>query len=623
MRRVVATLFFLSALSSFAQQTGANVYQTHCALCHDRSAETRAPAPAALRQMPPANIVRSLESGQMKEQGAALTAAERQLVAEFLGAKAATAPAVAVSNLCPGEAPPVKLTAADWNGWSGTSNTRFQPASAAGGLNSSTVPKLKLQWAFAFPETFVAFGQPEVVGGRVYVASANRRVYSLDAKSGCEYWNFRAEAPVRTAVTIALPGDGKRKLAFFADLIGNAYALDASNGELIWKTHVEAHPRTKVVGAPTYYEGRLFVPVTTGEEGMQLNPKYECCTGRGALVSLDAVTGKQIWKTYTIAEEPTKRGTNWAGTATWGPSGASIWSAPTIDPVRKLVYAATGDNFSEPGTKTSDAVLAFDLQTGRIVWSSQVTENDVFNMGCLSDDVKGDPTSVKKPGCPDPNGPDLDFGSSPMLVARPDGKTILVIGQKSGVLYALDPDRKGAILWQAKLGKGGTLGGIQWGSSTDGRNAYAAVSDVQFKAFNFGTNGKPAARDLDSTVGGGIHAVDLMTGKKVWSAAPPVCGDRPNCSPAQSAAVTSIPGVVFSGGVDGVLRGYASGDGRLLWSFDTSQPFTTVNGVKAAGGAMDGPGPTVSGGMLYVVSGYGSWGGKPGNVLLAFSVNGE
>lgn len=615
MNRFSRTLlvFGVFRLAQAADTDGAALYKDRCAICHEASAETRAPAPAALRQMSAENVVRSLESRLMKEQGATLSAAQKRTVAEFLTAKTIAGGSLAAkSNACSDTKAPFSLSGANWNGWgSDLANTRFQPAAPAG-LTAAQVPRLKLKWAYAFPNTFVANGQPTIVGGRIFVASANRNIYSLDAKSGCEYWSFEAQSPARTAIVIAtIPGERSRQAAFFGDQGANAYAVDASSGELLWKVHIDDHPRSKIVGAPQYFDRRLFVPLTDAEEGPAMNPQYECCSGRGALVALDAASGKQIWKTYTISEEPHPVSKNSAGARMWGPSGASIWSTPTIDVERKVVYAGTGDNFSEPGTKTSDAVLAFDLQTGKLLWSRQLTEADVFNMACVG---------PSKASCPEQAGPDYDIGASPILVKLANGKRVLLVSQKSGVAHAIDPDKNGEILWQVRVGRGSALGGIQWGSASDGANMYVAVSDIGFLKMGFGAGQKLV---VDPKAGGGLFALDAATGKRVWSAEPPPCGERPNCSPAQSAAVTAIPGAVFSGSVDGHLRGYSARDGKIIWDFDTTQEFTTVNGVTARGGSIDGPGPTVAGGMLYAGSGYGAWGGLPGNVLLAFSVDGK
>ncbi|HEX4593345.1 MAG TPA: PQQ-binding-like beta-propeller repeat protein, partial [Bryobacteraceae bacterium] len=431
MYRFLAVLGALSVAYA-ADPDGSALYKQHCAACHEVSGTTRAPGLAALHQMSPDNIVRALESGVMKEQGASLTAIERRTVAEFLTGKTIGAEPVHVNvGMCADPNAPSSASAADWNGWgSDVTNTRHQPKP---GLAAADVPKLKLKWAFAFPNTFVANGQPTVVGGRIFVPSTNRNIYSLDAKSGCQYWSFQSEAPVRTAISIAmLKGTRPRSIAFFGDLRANTYALDASRGELLWKAHIDDHSHATIVGAPQYYDGRLFVPVTAAEEAPAMNPRYECCSARGALVALDAATGKQIWKTYTIAAEPQVVSISSTGTKMWGPSGASIWSAPTIDLERKLIYAGTGDNFSAPGTLTSDAILAFDMDTGKIVWSKQITAADIFNMACVG---------PSKASCPEKTGPDFDIGASPILVTIAKGKRVLLVSQKSGIAHALDPDK--------------------------------------------------------------------------------------------------------------------------------------------------------------------------------------
>jgi len=549
--------------------------------------------------MTPENIVRSLETGTMKAQGAGIPAADKAAIAAFLAGKRADSSAASTTGMCSTK-PELSVAGVCWSGWSpDIANTRFQPA-AASGLPATDVPRLKLKWAFAFPNTFTANAQPTIAGSRIFVASANRHVYSLDAQTGCQYWSFETEAPARTAITIG------RTAAYFGDARANAYAVDAATGALLWKVHVDGHPHAKIVGSPAYHDGRLYMPVTSGEEGPALDPGYECCSGRGSLVALDAATGKQIWKTFTVAQEPHITGKSKSGHPKWGPSGASIWSAPTIDVERGVIYAGTGDNFSDPPSDTSDAVMAFDLKTGAVLWVQQLTKGDSFNLGCVME---------PRDACPESNGPDFDIGASPILVKLSGGKRVLLVSQKSGVARALDPDRKGEILWESRVGKGGLLGGIQWGSASDGKNMYVAVSDIAFAP------PKPGVQLVaDPKAGGGLYALDVATGSRVWAAPPPSCEGREHCSPAQSAAVTAIPGVVFSGSVDGHLRGYSTTNGKVLWDFDTGREFTTVNGVKGKGGSMDGPGPAVAGGMLYVGSGYGSWGGAPGNVLLAFAV---
>jgi polyvinyl alcohol dehydrogenase (cytochrome) len=444
--------------------------------------------------------------------------------------------------------------------------------------------------------------QPTTVGGLLFVGGGDREVYALDAKTGCARWTFKTQAIVRTAISFA-PISGTDQFAvFFGDLLANAYAVNAITSALIWKARVEDHLAAVITGAPTLYSGVLYVPVSSMEEATGTPSAYQCCTFRGSVVALDSATGKQIWKGFTVPEAPRPTKRNAMGTQLYGPSGAAVWSAPTIDVQRQVLYVATGDNYSDPPSETSDAILAFELATGRLLWHRQVTANDAYITSCLV----GDSTN-----CPESNGPDHDFGQSPILVTMRSGQRVLVAGQKSGVVHALDPDQEGKILWQTRVGKGGPLGGIMWGSAADQDHVYVANSDVRF------TDGYQA---LDPNAGGGLFALELATGKISMQVPPVPCGDRKRCSPALAAAVTAIPGVVFSGGMSGYLRAYATDDARLLWEVDTARDYPIVNGGSAFGGAMDGPGPTIVDGMLYVNSGYAQWGGLPGNVLLAFEV---
>jgi polyvinyl alcohol dehydrogenase (cytochrome) len=595
----VSVLVLASCAATFAQNdnTGAAVYQKHCAQCHDKGVG-RAPQLLAMSQLTPESVLAALTTGKMAEQGKALTPPEARSVASFVtGGKTFGSVEAAKQRECGGPAAAFEkpFSGPYWNGWGvDSSNRRMQPAAMAG-LGAGQVPQLKLKWAFGFAGAGKASAQPTVVGGRIFAGSDSGKVYSLDAGSGCIYWTFKADAPVRSAISIGPVG--AQWVAYFGDQRAQAYAVDAATGQLLWKTRVEDHPAAMITGAPALWEGRLYVPTSSYEEVTGGSPKYECCKFRGAVTALDAATGKQIWKSYTIAEAPHPVRKNKQGTQLWGPSGAGVWSSPTIDPKRHAVYVTTGDAYSDPAAGTSDSFLAFEMDTGKLLWSRQLTAGDAFNLGCPTGD-----------NCPESKGPDFDFGCSPNLVDLPNGKRALVAGQKSGMVHALDPDQQGELLWSVRVGKGGALGGVQWGNATDGQNVYAAVSDHY------------ATQNLKEA--GGMFALKLATGERVWSTPPPGCS-KPNCSPAQSAAVTVIPGVVFSGSLDGHLRAYATADGRIVWDVDTAVDYQTVNGVKAKGGSLDGPGPVVVGGTLYVNSGYGMFGEMPGNVLLAFSVDGK
>lgn len=596
----VSILVLASCAAVLAQSNdaGGAVYQKHCAQCHDKGVG-RAPQLLTLSLSTPERVLAALTTGKMAEQGKALKPEEARSVAQFVtGGKSFGSEEPLKQGGCaePAAAFDKPFSSPYWNGWGADlTNRRMQPAAMAG-LRADQVPQLKLKWAFGFPGAGKAFAQPTVVGGRIFAGSDSGKVYSLDAGTGCIYWTFKADGPVRSAITIGPVGP--KWAAYFGDQRAQAYAVDAATGEQLWKVRVEDHPAAMITGAPALYDGRLYVPDSSYEEVTGAAPKYECCKFRGAVTALDAATGKRIWKSYTIAEAAHPVRKNKQGTQLWGPSGAGVWSSPTIDPKKRAVYVVTGDAYSDPAPRTSDAFLAFDMDTGRLLWSRQLTEGDAFNLGCPTGD-----------NCPEAKGPDFDFGCSPNLVDLGNGKRALVAGQKSGMVHALDPDQQGEVLWQTRVGKGGPLGGVQWGNASDGRNVYVAVSDHY------------ATKDLNEA--GGMFALKLETGARVWYTAPPGCGDKPRCSPAQSAAVTVIPGVVFSGALDGHLRAYATGDGRIIWDVDTAIEYQAVNGVKAKGGSLDGPGPVVAGGTVYVNSGYGMFGEMPGNVLLAFSVDGR
>jgi polyvinyl alcohol dehydrogenase (cytochrome) len=329
-------------------------------------------------------------------------------------------------------------------------------------------------------------------------------------------------------------------------------------------------------------------------------PTYECCKFRGSIVALDGASGKQIWKSYTVVDPPAPLKKGETGPQLWGPAGAAVWASPTIDTKKNVLYAATGNSYTNVSINTSDAILAFDLASGSLLWSSQVQPKDNFTMGC-----------GRGVNCPEDRGPDYDFGTSPILRELPGGKRVLVCGQKAGVLWGLDPDDKGKVLWQTRVGQGSALGGIEWGPTADSENAYAAVSDLFVRT-------PPGP--------GGLHAVKLDTGEKLWTTPPPALNctaGAKGCNGAQSAAISSMPGVVFSGSIDGHLRAFSAKTGAIVWDFNTVQDYQTVNGVPGKGGSLDSAGPVIAGGMVFTNSGYGMWQGLPGNVLLAFSVDGK
>jgi polyvinyl alcohol dehydrogenase (cytochrome) len=609
------------------------LFSTNCAGCHSGD-DPRAPSADVLRERSPQAILDALTAGSMKYQGLALAGDERRAIAEFLSGRKLHTPLVGSTvGHC---GPSTKLGAGTppprgdlrestlWNGWGpGIDNTHFQPADRAG-VTAEQVPRLHLKWAFGFPDATSAWAQPTIAGGRLYVGSQNGTVYALDATSGCVAWTFAANGGVRASISIgprlrspesrasfgaagadlrssesrASVGAASRaaaSVAYFSDQKGFVYALDAATGRELWVRRVDDHPLVRLTGSPALYGDRLYVPTSSYEEGGK-PPGYACCTFRGSLVALDARTGEVIWKSYTIAEEPHLLRAYADGTELRGPSGGAIWSAPTIDVKRGAIYVGVGNTYSGAAQATTDAVLALDLKTGRMRWARQMAPSTPDVFGCA-------PGAVN---CGERAGPDFDFGASPVLATTAAGRDLIVAGQKSGVVYALDPDRKGEQVWRYRAGGGSGLGGIQWGIAVDREHVYIPVAEIY----------NPAP--------GGLHAVDLSTGARAWYAPPeaPVCG-KPSraCSGAQFSAVTAIPGVLFSPSNDGAVRAYSTHNGRVIWSFDTNREFTTLNGLRAKGGSMNGPAPVVAGGRVYVSSGYGVFGLRSGNVLLAFGID--
>ncbi len=536
---------------------------------------------------------------------ALLTHAKLSALALLLGGAANAA----LADVCPNPAGPVALGSAQWNGWGrGLDNTRYQPEPA---IRASDVAKLALKWAFGYANGS-EFGQPTVVDGRLFVTSSSGRIYSLDAKTGCTYWTYDAAAGSRTAVIIGelarsrvapLPRRLKRTLAhldvikapsaaFFGDDTGTVYALDAQKGTLLWKTQVETHPLARIMSAPTLYNDRLYVAMTSTEDSAAANPSYSCCTFRGSVAALDISGGRLAWKSYTVLEEPVPTRKNTAGIQEFGPAGAAIASTPTLDTKRNVLYVATGGSPTGIEQSLTDAVVALDLDNGKLRWVKQLSRSDVGAFGS-------------------------GFVSPPILRTLATGNQVLLAGQKSGMVYGLDPDHGGDTLWQTKIGDSGAAGpgssvgppgvagapgGVAWGSAADHRNLYVAIT---------GGMAQPA------NASGSLTALDLKTGAARWHAPSPqpACSwSGQSCTHGQAQAVTVIPGSAFSGSMDGHLRAYSTIDGKILWDFDTAKDFQTRNGIKAAGGPLDHGGATIVNGIVYVNS---------GNALLAFSVDGK
>lgn len=578
---------------------GAALFAGHCAACH-RGGVEKAPTVAMIGMMTPEAVVAATH-GVMRAQASGLGDTERLQIAEYLTGHKVGEIDRFPSPKCLGAAatfdfrePPTT------NGWGfDARDTHFIPAIRAG-LTTKTAPKLTLKWAFAFPGANRARSQPVALGGALIVGSHSGEVFALDRRTGCVRWTFAAGSEVRTGIVASSwrAGDGSaRPRVAFGDILGNIYAIDAVTGALVWHDRAETYPSATLTGTPTLSRGVLYVPTSSLEEGAAAAASYPCCHFRGSLVAYDFATGRRLWRTFMVSEPATPRGLNRAGTPTFGPSGVAIWNSPVVDEARGQVYVATGDNYSQPTTSLSDAVVAMDLKDGHVRWAYQATRKDAWTGGCM----------LHAASCVDPTAPDFDFGAAVVLASV--GKSdILLAGQKSGAVFALNPV-DGHLIWTRRLGRGGAQGGVHFGLAVEGRRVYVPISDMPH-GDSQGKVGHP-----------GLYALDVATGAMLWSAPGPfgTCRDRDLCFPGISAAITASPGLVYAGGMDGVIRVYNSATGKVIWSYDTTQTVATVSGAQAFGGAIGGSAaPLVVSGMLFVNSGYGANFHMPGRLLLAF-----
>jgi polyvinyl alcohol dehydrogenase (cytochrome) len=634
----VGLMFAAAPQASQAQDVnaGAAVFNGRCKACHDPAID-RAPNRGALSALPPAHIVDALTNGVMKPMAAGLSDADKQSVAAFLTAaqpgpdahpeasapRPSPAAARGVDVMCAAN-PPIHETPSDWRSVGADANsTRFQRNP---GLKAADVPRLKVKWSFAM----TGGSMPTVIGDWLFITNRNGKFYALDAKTGCVHWALDGVASRTTPMIVKSPISPSGWATFIGERTRSVRAFDAQSGKEIWKSaQLETNPVAGITGTPVVAGDQLFVPLTSGEEPAARQLTYSCCTFRGSLVGLDLATGKTQWKTFVITEplHPTHK--NSAGVMMQGPAGGAIWSAPTADPKRRLVYVATGDSYTDEPTKGADAIVAIEMKSGKIRWSTQVTEKDNFIMGCEN--------GAKLPNCPTPVGPDYDFGASPILFGLPGGKQIVLAGQKSGLVYGMDPDT-GRLIWKTAVGAGSALGGVEWGMAADNKRLFVAISDV-INLFGEVGGLPPITDDKLGPPKPGLYALDPATGKIVWSTPAPkapchYAGDRSRdyakgaCIRAQSAAPSVMPGAVFSGTMDGWFRAYDPATGKIIWAFSTTaQTYDTVNQVKGqAGGNIDGMGPAIAGGMVYTMSGFqgaAQTGGNPVNVLLAFSVDGK
>ena len=582
---------------------GAQVYRDNCAACHDAGVE-RAPQRLVLGDMTPEAIHAALVDGIMRPQAAALTGAQKTAVSEYLaGRKLGASAAANKVNLCQGASATFDLGEPPaFTGWGLDAASTHSIPAAVSGLDKASASRLKLKWAFGFPDSSRTRSHPIVAGGAILVGNHNGSVYALDRKTGCVRWAYAAQAEVRTGIVVSpwRAGDGAaRPLVYFGDVKGNAYAVNLLDGTLAWKVRTDEHPATIVTGTPTLFRGVLYVPVSSSEEAFATSPGYTCCNFRGSVVALDARSGAVKWRTWLVDPAVTQ-GTTKDGLDRLGPSGVAVWNSPAIDAARGQLYVATGDNYSQPATGLSDAIVALDLATGKIRWHHQVLADDAWNVACVT---------KTSDNCPDEDAPDFDFGAGTVLAKGKNGRELLLAGQKSGFVYGFDPDT-GQLAWKTRVGRGSPSGGVHFGMAAENGLLFVPISDNYF----YGPDDHPASP--------GLFALDIASGRIVWKVASTIKCEVVQCAPGYGGSVTATAGMVLAGDDDGVLRVFDAADGNVLWHADTKPGVTTVNGVAAHGGAISGGvAPIAYKGDVIVASGYGYASKKSGNVLLVYEVS--
>ena len=599
----------------------ASLYKTNCATCHEVP-ETKAPPIDNLRKLPLGKITQTLEIGIMQPMAAMLKPDERLAIAKWLAAEEDLKRNQWLQTHACAAQTPARLTGSE-NWGMGALNAR-NPQDVT--ITKANLNQLELKWSIALPAVNAMRSLPVVTTDTIYLGGADARLLALDRKTGCVRWYLNVDSAIRNSLTVERTPDGINTI-FFADELGSVHAVDATTGALRWKVSVKVHPTSIVSGSIAYHDGTVFVPISLYEVMVAANPKHECCRARGGLTALNAQTGEKRWHFATVppAEKTTLSA---AGTQMWGPSGASVWNRPTVDATRGVVYFGTGENASSPATEMSDSIVALDIKTGEKRWHFQALPGDAWNLAC----------NFKGPNCPKENGPDFDFGASVILVkdGRGKGKDVLLAGQKSGEVFALDPDNKGALLWRRHFSPTAISfnanAGIHHGMASDGKTLIVPISDSE--------NPPPG-----HTPAPGVHAISVADGKVKWShrferscafdpankpgvsladklGSGSIRSPWPDCSfyYAPSAPPTLSNGLAYVPTLDGKVHVFDASNGKLLRVFETSRAFTGSNGVEGHGGAIDVAGVLLNGGQLIIPSGYAPFGQMPGNMLLVYEL---
>jgi polyvinyl alcohol dehydrogenase (cytochrome) len=581
---------------------GDSLYTQYCAMCHTAPQDGRTPPRDALSSYTANSIFRALTQGVMRAQGAVLTTEQQVALSEYLAGEAMREEVVTAVSRCDLPMPKFELSLpSNWNGWgNGASNPRYQSAQGTR-ITAGNISDLGLEWVYGFENASVSRAQPTVINNVMIMGSPSGEVRAMDLVSGCTYWTYKAPQEVRGSVPVAFSRVHDAYLAVIADGTNHIHVVDAQSGELKWESAVDPHPHARSTGSPVVHDNMIFVPVSSSEVGAAGRPDHHCCTFRGNVAAFDLDTGIKLWHTY-VMEEAIQVGINSVGNPVYAPSGAPIWQAPSVDAKRRVVYVGTGQNYTRPASNSSDAVIAFDMDSGEILWMHQTTEDDAFTMACAM--------GGSHPNCPDA-GPDVDIGAPIVSTTLSNGQDIVVAGTKGAVIVGLDPDQDGELLWSVRIGRGGALGGVHWGMTFMGDVLYVPVSD------------RGGVNDGDVPAQPGLHAIDMKTGEILWyTAAPQRCaaGVR-GCMDAYSGPISSTDKLIIATSLSGYVFAHHPLTGEIVWEYNTAREFGSVNGVETRGGSIDATGPVLTGDYMIVNSGYATFNQMAGNAVLVFKLN--
>jgi polyvinyl alcohol dehydrogenase (cytochrome) len=623
----------VSASNAAANAAGETLYQANCAMCHDHTDTTRAPAKDALKAMSFQFVNYTLTSGKMKDMGAKLSPEDRGTLVSYLTGRGGQAnDEWAKAAMCPADRRAVNLSGqvvSSFFGFDGN-NTRALTAKKAG-LTKAQLSNLDLAWTIGFPDVAEMRSTGAIIGATLFFPVApTGQMYAIDLAGAkpCFKWIYTAPggAPLRSSVAYGTRADGTAMLVF-SGLDSTVHAVDPKTGKAFWTKGVGSYSYSMTSGTPTILKDRVIIPVSQFEISVAADNKLPCCNNHGYVLSLDPKTGAQQWR-YDTMEDAKPLRDRGDGKPYFGPSGAPIWNSPVVDEKRGLIYFGTGEANSEPTHRNTDALIAISLKDGKEKWSMQATGRDIFVSGCGLN-----PAPARLNCSKDTVFRDVDFGASLILGKLKNGKELLYAGQKSGEAWALEPDT-GKVIWSHKIGTGSALGGIHWGMAYDNDTLYVPISNIGQPL--------PGGPPIDPSLKSGIYALNAATGEIKWMFSPPPPeapaaaptpppaastppgppGGRPGArSPrnsAMSAAIAVIDGVVIAGALDGTLYAIDATTGKQLWSFKTATNFEGAVGVPAKGGSIDSNSITAGNGMLLVSSGYGQFGEIPGNVLMAF-----